>query len=190
MKQRYLFLLLICLLFYAHSVCADKVTESHPKKEGAEKMAFELTSPAFKDGQDIPSKYTGEGEDVSPPLKWCDPPEETKGFALICDDPDAPGRTWVHWVVYNIPANVRELSEAVPPDKILPDGTRQGVTDFGRIGYNGPYPPPGDAHRYFFKLYALDTMLELVSGATKQQLLEEMQDHILAETQLMGRYKR
>jgi Raf kinase inhibitor-like YbhB/YbcL family protein len=152
-------------------------------------MNFRLTSSAFQEGQAIPSTYTCEGQDTSPPLAWTDPPAGTKSFALINDDPDAPGKTWVHWVVYNLPSSVRRLPETVPSDQELSDGTRQGLTDFGRTGYGGPCPPSG-THRYFFKLYALDSLVPLSSGATKQRLEEAMQGHVLAQAQLMGTYRR
>ena len=153
-------------------------------------MAFELSSSAFQANEVIPKKYTCDAEDLSPPLRWRDPPEGAKSFALISDDPDAPVGTWVHWVLYGLPAEARELPEGVPPDETLSNGARQGLTDFRRVGYGGPCPPPGSYHRYYFKLYALDTKLNLPSKATKSQLLEAMKGHILAVTQLIGRYKR
>ena len=152
-------------------------------------MPFTLTSTAFTEGQAIPAVYTCEGRDISPPLAWTGPPAGTKSFVLISDDPDAPGKTWVHWVLYNLPPSVRALPEAVPSDRELPDGTRQGMTDFVRIGYGGPCPPSG-THRYFFKLYALDAMLTLAPGATKAQLEAAMEGRLLAETHLMGTYRR
>jgi Raf kinase inhibitor-like YbhB/YbcL family protein len=152
-------------------------------------MGLTLTSAAFQDGGAIPSAYTCDGRDLSPPLAWSDPPADTKSFALISDDPDAPMGTWVHWVAYHLAPSMRQLSEGVPRDQELPDGTRQGMTDFGRIGYGGPCPPSG-THRYFFKLYALDTMLALPPGATKSQLEEAMNGHVLAQAQLMGTYRR
>ena len=152
-------------------------------------MHFTLTSTAFSEGNEIPALYTCEGRSVSPPLVWTTPPVGTASLALINDDPDAPGKTWVHWVVYNIPASVTELPEGVPPDDELPDGTRHGMTDFGRVGYGGPCPPSG-THRYFFKLYALDTKLSLEPGATKRQVERAMQGHVLGQGQLMGIYER
>src|SRR5438128_2167054 len=118
-----------------------------------------LVSTAFLEGSPIPRKHTGDGSDVSPPLEWSDVPEGTKSLALICDDPDAPRGTWVHWVVFNIPAERKDLPEAQPPRGSLPSGARQGKNDFGKLGYGGPAPPPGKPHRYMFKLYALDTTL-------------------------------
>lgn len=152
-------------------------------------MAMDLTSSAFREGAPIPAVYTCEGKDVSPPLSWTALPEGAKGLALISDDPDAPMGTWVHWVAYNIPPRSAGLAEAVPAVKELPDGTRQGITDFGRIGYGGPCPPSG-THRYFFTLYALDAALSLPPGATKAALEAAMEGHILARAQLMGTYQR
>jgi Raf kinase inhibitor-like YbhB/YbcL family protein len=153
-------------------------------------MKIELTSTAFHDGERIPKAYTGDGKDVSPPLRWSEPPQGTKSFALICDDPDAPRGTWVHWVLFNLPAEQRQLEEATPGVEVLASGAKHGKNDFGKIGYGGPAPPPGKPHRYFFKLYALDTVLDLAPGASKSQLVTAMQGHVLAEGQLMGLYGR
>jgi len=153
------------------------------------KMEIKITSPAFQENQMIPEKYTCEGNDISPQLKWDAVPGGAKSIALICDDPDAPMGTWVHWVVYNLPADTRELPENFPDDETLPDGTRQGITDFGKTGYGGPCPPSG-THRYYFKIYALDITIDAVSVLDKKTLLKEMQGHILAQGQLMGKYKR
>jgi Raf kinase inhibitor-like YbhB/YbcL family protein len=153
-------------------------------------MKIELSSAAFGEGANIPKQYTGDGRDASPPLRWSDPPQGTTSFALIGDDPDAPRGTWVHWVLFNLPAEQRELQEAVPAQEVLASGAKQGQNDFGKIGYGGPAPPPGKPHRYFFKLYALDTPLDLAPGATKDQLVTAMKGHVLAEGQLMGRYGR
>lgn len=152
-------------------------------------MQIAITSNAFDEGGLIPSKYTCDGVDVSPPLRWDGIPEGAASIALICDDPDAPMGTWVHWVLFNLPARAKELAENIPRDETLTDGTRQGINDFGKIGYGGPCPPSG-THRYFFKIYALDTQLDLATGADKSQLLEAMEGHILAQGQLMGKYKR
>lgn len=153
-------------------------------------MALELKSTSFKNGDFIPRQFTGQGDDKSVALQWQNAPEGTKSFALINDDPDAPGMTWVHWVIFNIPPDKTALSEAVPTKGELSDGSRQGINDFGQIGYGGPMPPPGKAHRYFFKLYALDSMLELKSGITKSELLKAMQGHTLAQAEIVGLYKR
>ena len=152
-------------------------------------MEIEVKSEAFEEGGMIPKKYTCDGEDVSPPLSWTGVPEGTEALALICDDPDAPVGTWVHWVIFNIPPDTTGLSENIPPERVLESGTRQGRNDFGNIGYGGPCPPRG-THRYYFKLYALDKKVDLEPGATKDELLKAMEGHILAEGRLMGRYKR
>jgi len=150
---------------------------------------MEIRSTAFREGEMIPSKYTCDGPDISPPLEWSDPPSGTKSFALISDDPDAPVGTWVHWVIFNIPGSERKLEENIPRTEVLKNGARQGKNDFGRIGYGGPCPP-GGTHRYYFKLYALDIELDLKAGATKRDLLKAMEGHVLAETYLMGKYRR
>jgi len=156
---------------------------------GDEKMEIKITSPAFEEGGLIPPKYTCDGADLSPPLQWDAVPEGTKSIALINDDPDAPVGTWVHWVLFNLPADTKELAENIPPDRTLPDGARQGTNDFGRIGYGGPCPP-GGTHRYFFKIYALDAQINLAAGASKRELLKAIEGHILAQGQLIGKYKR
>jgi Raf kinase inhibitor-like YbhB/YbcL family protein len=153
-------------------------------------MKIELTSSAFREGETIPKQYTGDSKDISPPLKWGEPPAGSKSLALIADDPDAPKKTWVHWVLFNLPAQTRELKEGVSKDEKLADGAKQGKTDFGTVGYGGPAPPAGKPHRYYFKLYALDTTLDLAAGATKADLEKAMKGHIVAEGQLMGTYKR
>src|SRR5215472_15423164 len=148
-------------------------------------MAFALTSSAFQANQPIPKKYTCDGSDTSVPLTWTDPPESTKSFALICDDPDAPGKTWVHWVLFDIPPNTKELAEGIPSKQKLDNGAVQGKNDFGKVGYGGPCPPPGPAHHYHFKLYALADQVRLNPGATKQQLLDAMKGHVLGQTELV-----
>lgn len=152
--------------------------------------AMDLESPAFSQGGMIPAKYSCDGADVSPPLSWNNTPSGTKSFALICDDPDAPVGTWVHWVYFDIPAGVSSLAEHIETKEIPSGGGRQGLNDFRKVGYGGPCPPSG-VHRYYFKLYALDTMLNLRAGTTtKTQLLKAMEGHILTQAQLMGMYKR
>jgi Raf kinase inhibitor-like YbhB/YbcL family protein len=151
--------------------------------------AMQLMSLVFTEGGMIPTKYTCKGQDISPPLEWKDAPPGTKSFALICDDPDAPGATWVHWVVYNIPPNITKLTEDIRPDKEFINGMMQGNNDWPKIGYGGPCPPSG-THRYYFKLYALDAVLPLRPGIRKGALLQAMKGHILAEAQLMGTYKK
>jgi Raf kinase inhibitor-like YbhB/YbcL family protein len=153
-------------------------------------MPIDITSTAFGEGETIPKPHTGDGADTSPPLRWGEPPAGTRSFALICDDPDAPRGTWVHWVIFNLPADLRGLDAGVPTQETLTNGANQGKNDFGNLGYGGPAPPRGKPHRYFFKLYALDALLELSAGATKEQLVAAMKGHVLAEGQLMGRYGR
>lgn len=153
-------------------------------------MTFEIKSPAFNEGENIPMKYTCDGPDLSVPLTWSDPPAGIRSFALIADDPDAPMGTWVHWVLYDLPVETRQLPEGVPRQETLKDGSKQGMTDFRRIGYGGPCPPQGPAHRYFFKLYALDKKTGLPPGATKKQVLDTIKGHTLGEVQLMGKYRR
>ena len=152
-------------------------------------MAIRLTSTAFNEGEMIPAKYTCDGANVSPPLSWSGAPEKTKSLALIADDPDAPGKTWVHWVVYDLPASADSLPENVAKQETISSGGKQGTTDFKKIGYGGPCPPSG-THRYFFKIYALDDETELKPGATKDELLKAMEGHTVAQGQLMGKYKR
>lgn len=153
-------------------------------------MSIELTSTAFQPGAAIPKPYTGDGADHSPPLRWSEPPAGTRSLALICDDPDAPRGTWVHWVLFNLPPQSGELEEGLPTVDTLANGAKQGTNDFGKVGYGGPAPPGGKPHRYFFKLYALDTVLDLPAGATKAELVDAMKGHVLAEGQLMGIYRR
>ncbi len=186
-------LTLICIAMVFGGFSCNEPTEAEEPavaQEEEDTMPFKLTSPAFLEGKAIPKKYTGEGLDVSPPLKWSDPPTAVKSFALICDDPDAPMGTWVHWVIYNVPPANRELPEAVPAKAELPDGIRQGLNDFRKVGYGGPMPPPGKPHRYFFKLYALDTIVDLPKEEKKSDLEKAMKGHVLAEAKLMGTYKR
>jgi Raf kinase inhibitor-like YbhB/YbcL family protein len=163
--------------------------QTDSKAAGGKKMEIKITSSAFAEGGLIPPKYTCDGADTSPPLRWDSVPEGTKSIALISDDPDAPVGTWVHWVIFGLPAEIKELEESIPPDETLPNGAKQGTSDFGRIGYGGPCPPSG-THRYFFKIYALDTELDLAAGARKKQLLKAMEGHILGQGQLIGKYKR
>jgi Raf kinase inhibitor-like YbhB/YbcL family protein len=153
-------------------------------------MSLQLSSAAFSGGQKIPVKFTCDGSDASPELSWRDIPAGTKSFALIMDDPDAPAGTWVHWVLYNIPAESKELPEAVPKQEQLPDGALQGHNSFRKIGYGGPCPPPGKPHRYYFRLYALDSKLDLKAGATKADVERAMKAHVLGEAELIGRFGR
>lgn len=147
-------------------------------------MMINLTSPAFSEGGSIPRKYTCDGENISPELLWSSLPPESKSIAIIVDDPDAPAGTWVHWVLYDIPPQMTSLSEGYRGAGI------NGVNDFRRLGYGGPCPPKGSNHRYFIKIYALDILLQLKQGATKNEVEKAMKGHVLAQGQLMGRYGR
>jgi len=153
-------------------------------------FSLELTSPAFKDDGDIPVKYTGEGEDISPPLNWSGVPDGTLNFAITVHDPDAPGGDFTHWVVYGIPAVNRSLPEALTPLTYEGWDYRQGVNSYRRIGYKGPYPPPGPKHKYVFTLYALSTRVDIMAGATREILLRVIKKYILAEAELVGYFGR
>jgi Raf kinase inhibitor-like YbhB/YbcL family protein len=155
-------------------------------------MDIALTSPAFAAGAAIPVPYTCDGADVSPPLEWRGAPGDTRAYALIVDDPDAPAGTWVHWVLFNLSGTTTSLPENVAKSETVAElgGARQGRNDFKRTGYGGPCPPPGKPHRYVFTLYALDGPLTLRAGATKAELERAMQHHILAQGQLVGTYGR
>ena len=156
---------------------------------------MKVTSTAFLEGGTIPKEYTADGDDISPPLFWSGAPAGTKTFAVVCDDPDAPRNDpWVHWVLFNLAANATSdsyvLPEHVPAQEDLGALGRQGRNDFRKIGYGGPAPPPGKPHRYYFKVYALNVLLDIKPGATKQQLEHAMKGHIVAEGKLMGKYGR
>ena len=166
---------------------AESASEVTPPGEGSNSL--ELTSPAFPPGSPIPIEYSCDGANASPPLEWNFPTGEAQSFALIVDDPDAPGRTWVHWVIYNIPGTSASLPEGLPPEADLANGVRQGVNSGGGLGYAGPCPP-GGTHRYFFRLYALDSALDSASGLNAEGLTEAMKGHILSTAELMGTYGR
>ena len=186
-------LLSVVSLLCAVSGCTGTEEKPAQKEEGKGEQAMatiQLTSSAFKEGETIPTKYTCKGDDLSPPLAWSEVPEGTKCVALICEDPDAPSGMWVHWVLYGMPPDSTSLPEAVPADTVVASRVKQGKNSWGKVGYGGPCPPPGPAHRYFFKLYALDMEPALAPGATRKELLQAMDGHMLAEGQLMGRYKR
>jgi len=151
---------------------------------------LELKTTAFAPGGVIPNQYTCSGADISPALSWDQAPPRTQSFVLIVDDPDAPARTWVHWVVYNLPATARQLPERVPRGDTVAGGGKQGVNDFPRDGYGGPCPPPGGPHRYFFRLYALDTVLSLRAPVHRRDVDSAMKGHILAQAELMGTFGR
>ncbi len=152
-------------------------------------MTLTLNSPAFGQRENIPAMYTCQGSDISPPLTWTESPEGTQSYALIMDDPDAPGGVFTHWLIYDIPASVNQLPEGMPIEPQVSNGI-QGQNDFGRTGYGGPCPPPGGPHRYRFSLYALDQKLNLEQGASKAQLLASMEEHILDRYELTGLFQR
>jgi hypothetical protein len=174
----------------------EKRTQKRPETAGKtmltkeDVMNLELTSTVFEAGASIPDKYTCEGEDVSPPLSWLGMPEGTQSLALICDDPDSTNGPWSHWVLYDIPPDQFGVEENVPADPQLEWGGVQGRNDFGNVGYGGPCPGRGAPHHYYFRLYALDEELDLPPGATRQQVLDRIQDHVLEQTELMGTYQR
>jgi Raf kinase inhibitor-like YbhB/YbcL family protein len=183
MKQTIGGLLVLAVLFIG---CGDKRQSGSGAAANGELV---VTSSAFKNGGPIPAVYTADGDNMSPPLDWSGAPESTRSFVLICDDPDAPTGLFVHWIVYNIPPGVNGFDENVPPYDELYDGIRQGLNDFGRYGYGGPAPPRG-THRYYFKVYALDRMLDLDGRVTRKDLMRAIEDHILARGQVMGKYTR
>ncbi len=152
-------------------------------------MGLDVTSSAFEEGGAIPARYTCDGLDISPPLSWSPVPNGTRSLALIAEDPDAPRGAFAHWVIYNLPPDTRRLPEDVPNRQTLPGGALQGMNGAGSIGYTGPCPP-GGTHRYFFKVYALDTELDLGAGATKEDVVRAMEGHVLAEGRLLGTYQR
>jgi Raf kinase inhibitor-like YbhB/YbcL family protein len=158
--------------------------------EKTQKGVMQLSSTVFTEGGSIPAPYTCDGRNVSPPLKWSGVPADAKALVLIVDDPDAPVGTWVHWVLYDLPANSNELPEDVQKSQYVAGGAMQGINDFRHLGYGGPCPPPGKPHRYFFKLYALKQALGLKPGLTKKEIEQALEKHLLAQAQLMGTYKR
>ncbi len=178
-----LFLIVLLAVF-----CEIGIQTGFSEREGYA-MELDIKSSAFGEGELIPEKYTCDGEDVSPPLSWTQPAKGTKSIVLICDDPDAPMGTWVHWVLFGLSPDTMELPEGIPNGKEVLGGAKHGLNDFRKHGYGGPCPP-GGTHRYFFKLYAVDTQVDLNAGATKNEVLDAIKDHILAEGQLMGRYSR
>ena len=181
----------LCLLIWAAAgILAAPTASAQSGAKGAFAMVFTLRSSDFPNGADIPRQFTCSGEDRSPALEWKDAPAGTKSFALIADDPDAPVGTWVHWVIFNIPASAHSLHGGIEKKEQLADGTRQGQNDFRKIGYNGPCPPPGKSHRYFFKLYALSSELSLSPGATKSAVEKAMEGRILGQDEWMGRFQR
>jgi Raf kinase inhibitor-like YbhB/YbcL family protein len=153
-------------------------------------MAFAISSASFPSGGDIPKKYTCDGADISPELSWTEPPQGTKSFAVIAEDPDAPAGTWTHWVLFDLSPDTTSLAESVNKIDELPGGERQGRNDFRKIGYNGPCPPPGRPHRYFYKIFALGEKLNLEPGASKADVEKAMEGLILGQAEWMGKYQR
>jgi Raf kinase inhibitor-like YbhB/YbcL family protein len=184
-RERLLWLAAAALLMLAACGPKSPAGDAKPGPGG-----LTITSTAFAGGEPIPAKYTGDGDDVSPTIEWKGVPAAAKGLALICDDPDAPGGTFVHWLVYGIPAKVTGLPEGVPRDETLKSGAAQGTNDFGRLGYIGPSPPSGPVHHYHFRLYALDAPIGLKPGATRGDLDAAMKGHIIATGELVGTYRR
>ncbi len=175
---------LLCLLLVVWAGCNDddnSVTDSST-------TSLTISSTAFGSGATIPLQYTCDGIDSSPPLQWSDVSQDTQSFVLIMDDPDAPGGTFVHWVLYNVPATTTMLAEAVSLSGSLPAGSLEGINDFGALGYSGPCPPSGENHRYYFRLYALDVTLGLAAGAERSEVDQAMSGRILAEAVLMGTF--
>ncbi|MBN3040810.1 MAG: YbhB/YbcL family Raf kinase inhibitor-like protein [Candidatus Omnitrophica bacterium] len=157
---------------------------------GLSAFAFDIESEAFIQKGYIPDRYTCDSKDLSPELTWSDVPSGAKSLALICDDPDAPFTTWVHWLLINIPTDYKKLSEGISVQDLKDAGIVLGKNDFGKLAYGGPCPPKGKPHRYFFKLYALDTTLSLPEGFSKDQVIKAIQGHIIAETKIIGLYQR
>lgn len=178
-SSNYLFALALGSLFFAG--CSDE-----PKSANEKNMKLQVTSTAFSEGQAIPQKYTCSGDDISPPLAWTQPPAGAKSIALMVEDVDAPGGTFTHWVLFNLPPDMVALGENIAKTETLSSGARQGANDFKKTGYSGPCPPPGKPHRYYFKIYALDTQLDLPPNTTGKNLAAAMNDHVIAEGQLMG----
>lgn len=183
-KRSIVWIAALCLFGITAAATAG---DAPPAAAGA--GSFTLTSAAFLPGGEIPAIYTCDGEDISPPLKWSHVPAGTKSFALVMDDPDAPAGDFIHWVLFNIPASCTDLSESMS-GSALPAGAIEGKNDFHRIGYGGPCPPPGNAHRYILTLFALDTILRLPPGITSARLMEAVSGHVLARTELTGKFKR
>ncbi len=185
-RQVVLLLILFSVILLTVVACAPKA--SMPAKEA--ETVLSLSSTAFKEGDQLPVKYTCDGQDISPPFEWGEPPQGTRTFALIVDDPDALLGVFTHWVLFNLLADTRQLSEGIPAQPQLENGASQGKNDFGKIGYGGPCPPPGVAHRYRFTIYALDKPLELETGASRKEILAAMKGSVLAQGQLTGTYRR
>jgi Raf kinase inhibitor-like YbhB/YbcL family protein len=192
LRQRSGWLTLVWLLSFGVLLIkftGDKSAAAQRDEKGGA-VAFTISSSGFHNGGQVPKQFTCEGSDISPELHWSSPPAGTQSFALIADDPDAPAGTWTHWIVFNLPAQTAGLAENVAKVDELPSGGAQGRNDFRKIGYGGPCPPAGKPHRYFFKLYALDNKLDLKAGASRQELEQAMQGHVLGQAELFGKYQR
>jgi Raf kinase inhibitor-like YbhB/YbcL family protein len=179
---------LLCAVFTLMVASAFSQTQHPAPAAGA--TPFQIVSKSFPKEGNIPAKYTCSGSNVSPDVAWTGAPAATKAFALVLDDPDAPGGTFLHWLIFNIPGTVARLRPAIPKDPEMKDGTRQGKNDFDKLGYDGPCPPPGAPHRYVFHLYALSAPLNMKAGDTRRQLGMAMAGKVLAEAQLTGKFKR
>ena len=177
------------ILLVASTGLSSLTVSAQTAQEGRS-MSFHISTTSFPLEGSIPKKYTCDGKDVSPELSWAGAPQGTKSFALIVDDPDAPAGTWNHWLIWNIPTSQHELNEGASRSHAITENARQGQNDFRKIGYNGPCPPPGKPHRYYFKLFALDTELTLPAGSDRKQLDTAIRGHVLAQSELMGRYGR
>lgn len=171
-------------------VSACQGTQQGPQTMGEAEAALQIETDAFESDGTIPQRYTCDGQDLSPSLSWSEPPAGTQSLLLICDDPDAPGGTWNHWVLFNIPATARSLPEGIPADPLVEGAGTHGANSWRHLGYGGPCPPKGSEHRYQFQLYALDIILGLEPGASENEVARAMKDHVLAEGQLVGRYSR
>jgi Raf kinase inhibitor-like YbhB/YbcL family protein len=181
--------LVLILLMFLGCARPEQSGTQPPPTPTQDKPEIKLTSTAFKEGESISRVYTCDGVNISPPLEWSGVPKTAKTIAIVADDPDAPGGTWVHWVLYNLPADNIGLVENVPATENLKAGGFQGKNDFGKVGFGGPCPPSG-THRYFFRIYALDSELPLKAGATKAELTKAMEGHTVLQGQLMGTYRR
>lgn len=177
-------------VFFVLAICAALAASAAVMQQPQSGKEMQVTSTAFKNNEPIPEQYTCQGKNISPQLSWTGAPAGTRSFVLIVDDPDAPAGVWTHWVVFDLPADTTELSEGTPKSQYITGNAMQGVNDFKYLGYGGPCPPPGKPHRYFFKLYALDTMLDLKPGSSKKEVEAAIANHILAQGQLIGTFQR
>lgn len=180
--KKHLVILSIILLIVSKNLAQTNMQDNKMEK-------INLTSSSFNSGELIPPKYTCDGKNISPALSWDKPSDEIKRFAIIVEDPDSPGGTFVHWVVYNIPSDIKNLTEDITPIKNIPDEVLLGTNSFGHIGYGGPCPP-SETHRYIFKIYGLSNAVHLEAGAEKGELMRAMQKYIIAEGELVGKYSR